>query len=117
MCDSQLEKCMETIINIYHQYSIRVDHYDMLSKGELIQLINKELCKTLKNVKDPKKVESLMQEYDKDKNGQLDFGEFMRFLSWVFCLAHENIHQREGQAPGQGHGHSHGPGQGHGHSH
>ena len=40
---SQMECSIETIINIFHQYSIRLGHYDTLVKRELKQLITKEL--------------------------------------------------------------------------
>lgn len=44
MCsNSQMEKYFEGIINIFHQYSVRVDHHDMLSKGELKKLMEEQL--------------------------------------------------------------------------
>lgn len=45
---SQLECCIETIINIFHQYSVRLGHPDTLNQKELKQLIKKELPNFLK---------------------------------------------------------------------
>lgn len=45
---TKLEDHLEGIINIFHQYSVRLGHYDTLIKRELKQLITKELPNTLK---------------------------------------------------------------------
>lgn len=45
---SQLECSIETIINIFHQYSVRMEHTDMLNQKELKQLVKKELPNFLK---------------------------------------------------------------------
>lgn len=45
---TKLEEHLEGIINIFHQYSVRVGNFDTLSKGELKQLITKELANSLK---------------------------------------------------------------------
>lgn len=45
---TKLEDHLEGIINIFHQYSIRLGHYDTLVKCELKQLITKELPNCLK---------------------------------------------------------------------
>ncbi|KAL8184653.1 UNVERIFIED_CONTAM: hypothetical protein K2H54_023119 [Gekko kuhli] len=48
MAQTHMEKCLEGIINIYHRYSARVDHWDMISHGELKQLLQQELPTYLK---------------------------------------------------------------------
>lgn len=45
---SQLECSIETIINIFHQYSVRLGHPDTLNQKELKQLVKKELPNFLK---------------------------------------------------------------------
>ena len=45
---TKLEDHLEGIINIFHQYSVWLGHYDTLIKRELKQLITKELPNTLK---------------------------------------------------------------------
>lgn len=45
---SQLECNIETIINIFHQYSVRLGHPDKLNQRELKQMVKKELPNFLK---------------------------------------------------------------------
>lgn len=45
---SQLERSIDTIINVFHQYSVRVGHRDSLNQRELKQLVQKELSNFLK---------------------------------------------------------------------
>ena len=45
---SQMESSIETIINIFHQYSVRLGHYDTLIQKEFKQLVQKELPNFLK---------------------------------------------------------------------
>lgn len=45
---TKLEDHLEGIINVFHQYSVRVGHYDKLSRCEMRQLITRELPNTLK---------------------------------------------------------------------
>lgn len=45
---TKLEEHLEGIINVFHQYSARVGDFDTLSKGEMKQLITKQLPNTLK---------------------------------------------------------------------
>lgn len=44
---TKLEEHLEGIINVFHRYSVRVGDPDTLSKGELKQLITRELTNTL----------------------------------------------------------------------
>ena len=45
---SQLESSVETIINIFHQYSVRLQPPDTLNHKEFKQLVEKELPNFLK---------------------------------------------------------------------
>lgn len=45
---TKLEDHLEGIVDVFHRYSVRVGHPDTLSKGEMKQLIIKELPNTLK---------------------------------------------------------------------
>ncbi|XP_050786999.1 protein S100-A12-like [Gopherus flavomarginatus] len=99
---SELEKAIETIINIFHQYSVRVGHFDTLTKGELKQLIDRNLVNFLKRQKDQTSIDSLFRDLDKNRDQQLSFGEFMVLITRVTIATHEHIHQEEG---GQQHQH------------
>uniref|UniRef100_A0A8D2IWJ4 S100/CaBP-9k-type calcium binding subdomain domain-containing protein n=1 Tax=Varanus komodoensis TaxID=61221 RepID=A0A8D2IWJ4_VARKO len=43
-----LETALDTVINVFHQYSTHKPHPDKLNNGELKQLIEKELAEFLK---------------------------------------------------------------------
>ncbi|XP_006861514.1 PREDICTED: protein S100-A12 [Chrysochloris asiatica] len=90
---TKLEDCLEGIINVFHQYSVRVGHFDTLSKNEMKQLITKELPNTLKNTKDQGAIDKIFQELDSDKDGQVNFVEFIVLVAKVLETAHENIHK------------------------
>ncbi|KAG8504992.1 Protein S100-A12 [Galemys pyrenaicus] len=90
---TKLEDHLEGIINIYHQYSVRVEHYDTLSKGELKRLITKELAGTLKNTKDQASIDKIFRDLDVDRDGQVNFKEFLNLISTVLLSAHEDIHK------------------------
>ncbi|KAJ6652721.1 hypothetical protein lerEdw1_011163 [Lerista edwardsae] len=101
MAQTQMEDCMETVINIFHQYSVRVGHFDMLSQGELKQLIDKELPHWLEDQKNPEAIQQIFQRLDQNKDSQVSFAEFMGFIVEVAIATHEHIHQ-------EGHdGHAH----------
>ncbi|XP_020666411.1 protein S100-A12 [Pogona vitticeps] len=93
MSQTQLEACIETQINVFHQYSVRHGHFDTLSAKELEQLIQKQLPNFLKDSKNPKAIEKLFKELDQDKDKQISFGEYAAFLSRVAIASHEHIHQ------------------------
>ncbi|CAM4620711.1 protein S100-A12-like isoform X2 [Lepidochelys kempii] len=102
---SELEKAIETIINIFHQYSVRIGHWDTLAKKELKQLIDRHLVNFLKTRKDHSAIDSLFKELDKNKDQQLSFGEFMILITRVTIATHEHIHQEEGGQQQQQHQH------------
>uniref|UniRef100_A0A8C8SRM1 Protein S100 n=1 Tax=Pelusios castaneus TaxID=367368 RepID=A0A8C8SRM1_9SAUR len=94
---SELERAIEVIIKIYHSYSGKVGHTDTLTKGELKQLIDKQLVNFLKNKKDTASIDTLFKELDKNRDHQLSFGEFMVLLCRVTVATHDHLHQLEQQ--------------------
>ncbi|XP_007124462.1 protein S100-A9 [Physeter macrocephalus] len=104
---SQLESSIETIINIFHQYSIRLQHPDTLNKKEFKQLVIKELPNFLKKEKkDDQAISDIMEDLDTDVDGELNFQEFSVLVGKLTEASHEEMHKT---APHKG-GHSHGPG-------
>ncbi|KAJ6652710.1 hypothetical protein lerEdw1_011152 [Lerista edwardsae] len=94
MAQTQMEQCMETIINIFHQYSVRVGNFDTLSQGELKQLLEKQFPHWLKaQKKNAKAIEQIFQRLDKNKDKQVDFAEFMGLITEIAIATHEHIHQ------------------------
>ncbi|XP_040308857.1 protein S100-A9 isoform X1 [Herpailurus yagouaroundi] len=125
---SQMECSIETIINIFHQYSVRLPHPDKLNHKEMKQLVKKELPNFLKPQKQKKNdnaINKIMEDLDTNGDKELDFEEFSILVGRLTVASHEEMHKN---AP-EGEGHSHGPGfgesgqshchshGGHGHSH
>lgn len=127
---SQLERSIDTIINVFHQYSVRVGPRDSLSQKEFKQLVQKELHNFLKKeARDEKAINDIMEDLDTNQDKQLSFEEFVILMARLVHASHEEMHKNAphdheghshgpglgGGGPGHGHGHSHG--HGHGHSH
>uniref|UniRef100_A0A8C9AFQ1 Protein S100 n=1 Tax=Prolemur simus TaxID=1328070 RepID=A0A8C9AFQ1_PROSS len=90
---SKLEEHMEGIINVFHQYSVRTGDFDTLSKGELRQLLSKELANTIKNTRDKETVDKIFAGLDANRDQEVDFVEFTTLVASVLKTAHENIHK------------------------
>ncbi|NXI20392.1 M126 protein, partial [Irena cyanogastra] len=103
---SQLEKAMDTIIDVFHLYSRREGDRDTLTKQELKLLIEKQLANYLKHVKSKATIDQIMKDLDLNKDAQLSFGEVMLLIVRVTCATHEHLHEVEGQQQQQ-HQHHH----------
>ncbi|XP_035135789.1 protein S100-A12 [Callithrix jacchus] len=90
---TKLEEHLEGIVNIFHQYSVRTGNFDTLSKGELKQLMAKELVNLIKNAKDKATVDKTFQDLDANQDNQVNFQEFISLLAVVLKASHENIHK------------------------
>ncbi|XP_004454073.1 protein S100-A9-like [Dasypus novemcinctus] len=116
---TQMECYVDTIINVFHQYSVRLGHPDTLNQKEFKQLVEKELPNFLKNEnKDDEVLDHIMEDLDTNSDKTLSFEEYAILIARVIHATHEEMHK-----DGHGHGHSHGPvpggegGKGHCHSH
>ncbi|TDH11311.1 hypothetical protein EPR50_G00059510 [Perca flavescens] len=76
MC-SHLQTSMEGLIAVFHSYSGKEGDKYKLSKAELKNLLQGELSEFLAASKDPMVVEKIMQELDENKDGEVDFQEFV----------------------------------------
>ncbi|XP_020034905.1 protein S100-A12-like [Castor canadensis] len=90
---STFENYLEGIINIFHQYSVRVGHPDTLSKSELKKLLVTELANTIKNTKDQATIDKIFQDLDENGDGQVTFKEFLFLVASVLEISHDNIHK------------------------
>ncbi|XP_004026774.1 protein S100-A12 [Gorilla gorilla gorilla] len=90
---TQLEEYLEGIVNIFHQYSVRKGHFDTLSKGELKQLLTKELANTIKNIKDKAVIDEIFQGLDANQDEQVDFQEFISLVAIALKAAHYHTHK------------------------
>ncbi|XP_048213973.1 protein S100-A12-like [Perognathus longimembris pacificus] len=88
-----LEDHLVGIINIFHQYSVRLGHHDTLTKSELKLFITRELANIIKNSSDPATINKIFQELDENGDDQINFREFLFLVASVLETAHDNIHK------------------------
>ncbi|XP_067328758.1 protein S100-G-like [Anolis sagrei] len=88
---TEMEKAMDTIIKIFHQYSTQKSHPEKLSKGETKVLIQKELPGFLKNQLKPRDVEDTFKELDQDPDVELCFREFMVYVYKIMNATHKDL--------------------------
>ncbi|XP_043835836.1 protein S100-Z [Dromiciops gliroides] len=74
---TQLEKAMDTLIQIFHCYSSKEGDMFKLNKGELKLLLQSELTDFLSCQKDPELVDKIMKDLDANKDNEVDFNEFV----------------------------------------
>ncbi|KAM9488621.1 LOW QUALITY PROTEIN: protein S100-A1-like [Clarias gariepinus] len=74
---SQLENAMETLIKVFHTYSSKEGDKYKLSKTELKSLLQGELSVYLAASKDPMVVEKIINDLDQNRDGEVDFHEFV----------------------------------------
>lgn len=100
---STLEKAMQTLVFVFHEYASKdkdakgkelskepVDEFK-LNKGELKELLHKELPHFMGDVRDAHKLNQMMSDLDEDKDGQVDFQEFVVFIASLSCVCNEII--------------------------
>ncbi|XP_036922954.1 protein S100-A12 [Sturnira hondurensis] len=90
---TKLEDYLEGVINIFHQYAVRVGDFNALSKGELKQLITQELANTIKSTKHQPTSDKIFQELGANLDGQDMFSEFTSLVASVQEAGRENIHK------------------------
>ncbi|KAM6435401.1 protein S100-A12-like [Liasis olivaceus] len=92
MSHTQLEKDLESIVDIYHKYSIQQEHYDRLSKREVSRLLKEQLPNFLKSKKNPDAIDRIFKELDQNKDGEVSFEESMALIVQVLIYTHDKIH-------------------------
>ncbi|KAM6037832.1 protein MRP-126-like [Theristicus caerulescens] len=104
---SELEKAMDVIIDVFHQYSRREGDRDTLTKRELKLLIEKQLVNYLRHVKNKATIDEIMKDLDINKDAQISFCEVMLLITRVTIATHEHLHDVEDQQQQQQQQHKH----------
>ncbi|XP_060701887.1 protein S100-A1-like isoform X2 [Hemiscyllium ocellatum] len=78
---SQLESAMDNIIKVFYKYSGKEGDKYTLTKAELKDLLKGELEAFLKYQKDPNSVDNIMKDLDMNRDGQVDFQEFVHLVT------------------------------------
>ncbi|XP_043861104.1 protein S100-A12-like [Dromiciops gliroides] len=86
---TDLEKSCEMIVNIFHQYSVRVDDFDTLSFSEFNRLVKEQFPNWLGKIKDPDFSRKTFESTDKNKDKQISFREFVNLLVPLIEATHE----------------------------
>ncbi|XP_053133938.1 protein S100-A4-like [Hemicordylus capensis] len=81
---SPLEQALVVMVSTFHKYSSREGDKYKLSKGELKDLIQKELSSFLSKKHDESSFQRIMDNLDSNKDNEVDFQEYAVFLS---CIA------------------------------
>ncbi|NXM33156.1 M126 protein, partial [Oxyruncus cristatus] len=100
---SELEKAMDVIIDVFHQYSRREGDRDTLTKKELKLFIEKQFVNYLKHVKSQATIDQIWKDLDANKDAQISFGEMMLLVVRVTIATHEHLHEVEDQQHHQHH--------------
>uniref|UniRef100_A0A8C6XQA3 Protein S100 n=1 Tax=Naja naja TaxID=35670 RepID=A0A8C6XQA3_NAJNA len=90
MSQTQMEKCCECIIDVFHKYSIQTDHHDRLSKAEFAKLLKEQLQTSSRASGD---ADGLFNELDENKDGQLSFKEFTTLVQEALMISYNKLHQ------------------------
>ncbi|XP_070252895.1 protein S100-A9 [Myotis yumanensis] len=107
MSQTLMECSVETIINIFHQYSTRLGHPDRLNQREFSQMVKKELPNFLKKEKrNEAAIRDILEDLDTSGDKDLSFEEFITLVGRLTEASHEEMHKNTPK----GHGHAHGPG-------
>nr|XP_043889700.1 protein S100-A10b isoform X1 [Solea senegalensis] len=77
---TELERIMEGLINIFHNYGSKDSHGWNLNKKQLKTLMEKEVPSFLHTQKNPHFLDKLMKDLDEDKTDKLNFEQFMRLV-------------------------------------
>ncbi|XP_072214474.1 protein S100-A12-like [Excalfactoria chinensis] len=95
--NDSLEKALEAIVNIYHQYSIRKGHQDLLNFNEFQTLLTEMAPNFLKvcGRNHPGYLKKLFEETDLNKDKELTFEEFTVVLAKVTDDAHRLMHNED----------------------
>ncbi|CAL8294990.1 unnamed protein product [Merluccius merluccius] len=77
---SELEKAMESLIMVFHNYASREGKTGTLNRRELKELMENELSSFLMSQKDPAAVDKIMKDLDTNGDGQVTFEEFVSLV-------------------------------------
>ncbi|XP_003768081.1 protein S100-A12 [Sarcophilus harrisii] len=90
---TKLEGAVNCLVTVFHKYSLASGHYHTLSKDKFRKLLETEIPEVLKNPKDPKTVEKILKEVDSNKDGMINFEEFLFLATRLLVDAHDATHE------------------------
>ncbi|XP_052035859.1 protein S100-A9 [Apodemus sylvaticus] len=104
---SQMERSINTIIDVFHRHSRKEGNDDTLSKKEFKDMVRTDLATFLKKEKRNEAViNDILEDLDTNLDNQLSFEECMMLMAKLIFACHEALHKNNPR----GHDHSHGKG-------
>ncbi|XP_047638998.1 protein S100-A8 [Phacochoerus africanus] len=86
---TDLESAINSLIEVFHKYSLEKGNYHALYADDLKRLLETECPKYMKK----KDAEAWFKELDINKDGAVNFEEFLILVIKVGVEAHEDIHK------------------------
>ncbi|KAM3615181.1 uncharacterized protein V6R79_024543 [Siganus canaliculatus] len=86
---SNLQSAMESLIAVFHSYSGKEGDKYKLSKPELKTLLQGELSELMTASKDPMVVDKILTDLDENKDGEVDFQEFVVLVAALTVACNE----------------------------
>ncbi|XP_028327633.1 protein S100-A1 [Gouania willdenowi] len=86
---TNLQGTMEDLIKVFHRYSAREGDKYKLNKKELKNLLQDELSDFLAGPSDSAVVEKIMCDLDENKDGEVDFQEFVVLVAALTVACNE----------------------------
>lgn len=86
---TDLECALNSLVDVYHKYSLLKGNYHAIYKDDLKKLLETE-CPHFLQQKD---ADTWFKELDVNQDGGINFEEFMVLVIKVGLAAHEAIHQ------------------------
>nr|ACH73060.1 ictacalcin [Epinephelus coioides] len=88
---SNLQKGMSLLITAFHKYSGKEGDRNTLTKGELTELLNKELGDIFGKASDKQALDKIFKDLDADKSGTVDFQEYVTLVACITVLCNESL--------------------------
>ncbi|XP_013877076.1 protein S100-A1 [Austrofundulus limnaeus] len=86
---SHLQRAMEDLIKVFYCYSGKEGDKYKLNKKELKNMLQEELNDFLNGTNDAKVVEKIMQDLDENRDGEVDFQEFVVLVAALTVACNE----------------------------